>query len=86
MISAIEDEEQTPGRGVPEVRCPVCRSVEWRQDGFVVIDRGARIEIDQVAPPRGNHPRWACGACGFELNDRQPLATALTRLQQIHGE
>jgi transposase-like protein len=91
MITTIAEERRaeeprTDEGWVPEVRCPICRSIEWRQDGFVVSDRDARIEIHRVAPPRGNHPRWACGACGFELNDRQPLASALTRLQEIHWE
>ena len=86
MITTIADERRVDEASAPEVRCAVCRSIEWRQDGFVVSDRDARIEIVQVAPPRGEQVRWTCGACGFELNDRQPLASALTRLQQIHFE
>lgn len=86
MITTTLAGRPTDEAGVPEVRCPVCRSVEWRQDGFLIRDRDARIEIGRVAPSRGQEGLWACGACGFELTDRLPLASALTRLQQIHWE
>lgn len=71
---------------VPEVRCPGCSGLAWARDGFAVAADGPRIDAGRYAASSGTTEPWQCRDCGHQLQESDPLAGALTQLQQAHWE
>jgi hypothetical protein len=76
-------------RRQPDLRCPVCRAIDWRRDGFAIsIDRPTgelwrrRIGISG----RSEDLAWECRACGHALGPSLELARELNRLRVTHWE
>jgi hypothetical protein len=70
----------------PDVTCPGCQGLDWSRDGFAVRADGPRIDAARFAPSSADTEPWRCGSCGFALTDGDPLAAALTGVQEAHWE
>ena len=70
----------------PDVTCPACRGLDWSHDGFAVRADGPRIDARRYAPSSADTEPWRCGSCGHVLTETDPLANALTGVQEAHWE
>ncbi len=76
---------------VPQMRCPTCRSIAWRRNGFVIAQDGeGLVDRRRVAPAERSGSvgpaAWSCARCGFAAAVGTPLYRGLAELQVAHLE
>jgi hypothetical protein len=65
-----------------ELRCPICRSLDWYRDGLLIEEvDDERLVMRRVDEPAGEDlPVWSCNQCSHELPTWTALSKTLTGL------
>ena len=70
-----------------DLRCPVCRALDWHRDGFAMreLANGAVVR-ERVAPSVDVLTPWSCARCAYEVPDAVALRHSLTEAATAHVE
>lgn len=63
-----------------DVRCPVCREVDWYRDGLTCIEDadGKSLVLSRAEKPREPTATFSCMSCGYEVPAWSQLGRRLT--------